>query len=122
MDIAATGFAQPLIAPLQDRPQPRPDVSGRGRTDADRDSQGVGVLSDDTGPRNERVVPGEVIYARPDDGRVRNRNNPSSGFTPFSGSRRFSLQAAVQTFRDNEALLTRPGQSRQVSGIIDEYV
>jgi hypothetical protein len=122
MDIAATGFGLPLLGPLQDLPQPRTD-NPRGRADTAR-GPGEGVLDETRESRNERVVPGEVIYARPNDGRARSRaESVQSGFSfAESGTRRQSLQAAAQIYRDNEALLTAPGQTRQVSGIIDEYV
>lgn len=39
-----------------------------------------------------------------------------------SATRQFSVPAAIQTFKDNEALIAPEGGERQVSGIIDEFV
>jgi hypothetical protein len=122
MDIAATGLALPLLSPIRDRAQARPDSSQQARARG-RDHDVRGSQAEVSG-RNERVVSGEVIYARPETPRTLDRPQRSlsdAGFTS-SGFRRFSMQAAVQTFRDNQALLTEPGQPRQISGIIDEYV
>lgn len=122
MDIAATGFALPQLSPIRDRAQARPDNSQQGNVRG----RGNGARNPaDTAGRNERVVDGEVIYVRPEQPRALDRlqNSPADGMAfNTSGFRRFSMQAALQTFRENEALLTEPGQSRQVSGIIDEYV
>ena len=124
MDIAATGHALPLLSPLRDRPQARPDNSQQANARNSRDN--TDNVSDRGEGRTERVVPGEVIYSRPEQPRGveaarRGLADAAAGFTA-SGNRRFSLQAALQTFRDNEALITEPGELRQVSGIIDEYV
>lgn len=125
MDIAATGLALPLLAPVRDRPQARPDNSQSQTSRNDRGAL-AGDASNLSEGRNERVVPGEVIYVRPERARGADRAQP--GFaeaTPdfnTSTNRRFSLQAALQTFKDNEALVSPPGETRQVSGIIDEYV
>jgi hypothetical protein len=125
MEIAAAGYVLPLPGPLQDRPQPRNDNSGRPRAESARDAGRVDT-SADSARSGGRVIDGEVIYSRPEsapgvDAAQRGLAGSTSGFS-FQENRRFSLQAAVQAFRDNEALLTRPGEQRQVSGIIDEYV
>ena len=125
MDIAATGLALPLLNPVRERVQtrrdPGPQSGNRTNTDSARTSTAAG-----TERRNEREVRGEVIYERPERDRVVDAAKSSAGsaasaFTSAS-PRRFSIPAAIQAFRDNQALVTQPGQSRQVSGIIDEYV
>ena len=125
MDIAAAGYVLPLPGILQDRPQPRTDNAGRGRGESARDAGRAD--SSAAAPRSgERVVDGEVIYSRPESARSveaaqQGLAGSTSGFS-YQQPRRFSLQAAIQTFRDNESIVTRPGETRQVSGIIDEYV
>lgn len=77
---------------------------------------------------SERVVSGEVLTASENtyshlnnsQSRFSSSNNTASGFT--EQPRRFSMQAAVQTFRDNEAIVVDQNRTVQVSGIIDEYV
>ncbi len=125
MDIAAAGYVPPLPGVLQDRSQPRSDNAGRSRGEAARDTGRSGVSAES--PRSgEKVVDGEVIYSRPES--FRSVNAAQRGSAGFAGGfsypepRRFSLQAAIQAFRDNESMVTRPGETRQVSGIIDEYV
>ena len=124
MEIAATGLALPLFGPLRDQPSPRPDNRQQSPTrQPSANTTSTSVQSDVDG---EQVLRGEVIYARPEPARTvdnvqRSARDSSAAFN-FSGSRRFSLQAAIQTFRENESLVTGPGESRQVSGIIDEYV
>jgi hypothetical protein len=125
MDIAAAGYVLPLPGVLQDRPQPRTDNIGRGRGESARNT-GRSDISDSASRSGERVVDGEVIYSRPDsvhsvNAAQRESAGTTGGFT-YQQPRRFSLQAAIQTFRDNESMVTRPGETRQVSGIIDEYV
>ena len=76
----------------------------------------------------ERVVSGEVISASENTyshlnnspNRFSQGSNSASGFT--EQPRRFSMQAAIQTFRDNEAIVVDQTRAVQVSGIIDEYV
>jgi hypothetical protein len=80
-------------------------------------------------PRDvERVLVGEVLPAS--ENTYSHLKNTQSRFAEANGgaamasgqSRRFSLQSAVQTFRDNEAIVTDQNRAVQVSGIIDEYV
>jgi hypothetical protein len=51
----------------------------------------------------------------------RSGQSSNSNFNP-SDTRRFGVQAAIQTFQENEALVSDPGTPRQVSGIIDVFV
>lgn len=77
---------------------------------------------------SERVVSGEVLSASENTythlnnspSRFSQSSNAASGFT--EQPRRFSMQAAIQTFRDNEAIVVDQKRAVQVSGIIDEYV
>ena len=125
MDIAATGLALPILVPVRDRQQARPDIGQQANTRNNRDASSGNAPAESVS-RNERVVRGEVIYARPEQGRAVDaaQTSVAGSATSFTSSnpRRLSMQGAIQTFRDNEALVTEPGQSRQVSGIIDEYV
>lgn len=80
----------------------------------------------------ERVVSGEVVPA--DDNtyqaiNTRQARTVSTDTAANSNSnsnsqqaRRFSMQAAVQTYTDNQALGDNQNRAVQVSGIIDEYV
>ena len=76
---------------------------------------------------SERVVSGEVLtasentYSHLNNSQSRfNQSSTASGFT--EQPRRFSMQSAIQTFRDNEAIVVDQNRAVQVSGIIDEYV
>ena len=74
----------------------------------------------------ERVVRGEVISSRVTQ--QRNVNSTQGALdgrgasSQQSDARQISIRAAVQNYRDNEALIAPQGENRQVSGIIDEYV
>ena len=130
MDIAVTGLSLPLLGPDLARQQSRTDNEQSSRARNNRNTQttqdnSTGRTSTERSS-NERVITGEVIYARPEPVRFadtiqRTSTQAGTGFNSPQ-TRRFSLQAAIQTFRDNEALITDPRQPRQVSGIIDEYV
>lgn len=79
-------------------------------------------------PRDaERVVIGEVLsasentYSRLNNAQSRFNQNPSDGSASSGQTRRFNLQAAIQTFRDNEAIVVDQRRTVQVSGIIDVY-
>jgi SLT domain-containing protein len=79
-------------------------------------------------PRDsERVVTGEVLsasentysYLNNTQSRSSQRNSDTSASS--GQARRFNLQAAIQTFRDNEAIVVDQRRTVQVSGIIDVY-
>ena len=120
MDIAVAGF-NPLALPGFDR--------GRSqRTDADPQSRAKNRSAEQgANPRGEKVVRGEVVSVRvnrnPEASSTQSNLNQrnSSSFTQ-PDFRRFSLSQAIQTFKENDALIARPEESRQISGIIDEYV
>ena len=128
MDIAVSGL-NPLALPGFDRGrQPRPEPGQQDRVRNSRNEQ----PSQNTSRQNRsgeegRVIRGEVLSSKTEPIN-RNINSTQSSLqdrgTSFSQSntRRFSMQAAIQTFRDTEALIAAPGEQRQVSGIIDEFV
>ena len=123
MEIAATGLLLPLMGPGRDRPQSTPTESTRDRGNQ-RETANRGQTPEPAD--NGRVIRGEVLSSQIDSSRAigglqRSNESNSSSFAS-ADTRRFSLQAAIQTFRDNEALITDPANPRQVSGIIDEYV
>ena len=122
MDIALSSLAAPLVLP----------AFGRGRSERSGVEQRTDTITGsansqarDAALNNGRVIPGEVLSSRSEPARntyenqsafLRDENSRQSDF------RRFSIPAAMQAFRDNEALVTENNQPRQVSGIIDEYV
>lgn len=123
MDIAISGLASSVLPGVDRNRQLRvqPEAQNRSQSNTRNDT------SDQNNPRNERVVRGEVVSIRSDasnrtvNSTQRSVEERESTFNQ-SSTRRFSLQAAIQTFKDNEALIAAPGESRQVSGIIDEFV
>ncbi|MDH5485662.1 MAG: hypothetical protein OEY43_10545 [Gammaproteobacteria bacterium] len=120
MDIAVAGF-NPLALPGFDRGRSqRPAADPQPRSNNRSSEQ-------DANPRGEKVVRGEVVSTRVNSNRdvnstQRTVNERNSSAFNQSSPRRFSLNQALQTFQQNEALIARPEESRQVSGIIDEYV
>jgi len=76
------------------------------------------VLSSETVRVNSRESNGgaaAIIFPR----RAGNQQSPLSG---QPSNRRIPVEQALQTFRDNEALVLNESNPQQVSGIIDEYV
>lgn len=72
-----------------------------------------------------RIIPGEVVGRETERRPVLSAQRTlEQRQTQLSqpDNRQISQQAAVQTYRKNEDLITSPGEARQVSGIIDEYV
>ncbi len=123
MDIAVSGL-NPLALPGFDRGrQSRPESGQQDRTQNNSRNQ----QSSQNTSRENRVIRGEVL-SRQTETISRNINSTQRTLqerdATFSQSdtRRFSMQAAIQAFRDTEALIAAPGEQRQVSGIIDEYV
>jgi hypothetical protein len=120
MDIAVAGF-NPLALPGFERGRPQ-------RPDADPQSQAKNRSAEqNANPRGEKVVRGEVVSARVNrnsevSSTQRTVNERNASAFNQSTPRRFSLNQAMQAFQQNEALIARPEESRQVSGIIDEYV
>lgn len=73
----------------------------------------------------ERIIPGEVVGRETDSRTVDSAQRTlEQRQTQFSqpDKRQLSQQAAVQTYQQNQNLVTSRGEQRQVSGIIDEYV
>ena len=82
-------------------------------------------------PQSNRVINGEVLSSETSRGNTNTREaNP--GFSARSSfnqqpsnqtdNRRISAQLAIQTFQENEDLISDSSNPRQVSGIIDEFV
>ncbi len=65
--------------------------------------------------RKSNAEAATIIFPR----RADNQQSPLSG---QPSNRRIPVEQALQTFRDNEALVLNESTPRQVSGIIDEYV
>lgn len=76
----------------------------------------------------ERVVSGEVVpaddntYQAINTRQARTASTDTAANSNSQQARRFSMQAAVQTYTDNQALGDNQNRAVQVSGIIDEYV
>ena len=76
---------------------------------------------------SERVVSGEVLtasentYSHLNNSQSRLNTSSNDASATSGQARRFNLQAAIQTFRDNEAIVVDQRRSVQVSGIIDVY-
>ncbi|MFW2373361.1 MAG: hypothetical protein ACN4GM_09600 [Gammaproteobacteria bacterium] len=72
-----------------------------------------------------RIIPGEVVARETERRSVDSAQrtlDQRQVLLSQPDSRQLSQRGAVQTYEQNEALITRPGEQRQVSGIIDEYV
>ena len=123
MDIALSGLAAPLALP----------IFGRDRNARSGPEQQTGAVADTSNrqsPRDAersdgRIIRGEVLSSHSES--IANTYDNQHEFLKGGGSsqpefRRFTLPAAIQAFRENEALVTDQNQPRQVSGIIDEYV
>ena len=125
MDIAVTGLA-PLQLPGVDRGrQPRAQAEQQSRSNsqsrnqsnqqAGRDGAAGSAIRGEV-PRRLSVDPNRNISSTQ---LSLSERNSSFG---QSNTRQFSVPAAIQTFRENEALIAPEGEQRQVSGIIDEFV
>lgn len=80
-------------------------------------------------PDTARVINGEVLSSettrvspREANPNFSSRASVSQQTGEQSDNRRISSQQAVQTFRENEELVSDVSNPRQVSGIIDEFV
>ncbi len=123
MDIALSGLAAPLALP----------AFGRGRNARTGPEQQNNTVAEATNRQTSsdaersggRILRGEVLSSRSEPvGNTYDNQREFLKGTGFSQPefRRFSLPAAIQAFRENEALVADQNQPRQVSGIIDEYV
>ena len=127
MDIAVSGLL-PLSMPgldraRQSRPQSDTQNTPQNRPDRQPSNQNPASSSD----RQQRVIGGEVVSRSNLDSSRQTSNTQrslSERALSFSqqGSRQYSVPAAIQAFKENEALIAPEGLQRQVSGIIDEYV
>lgn len=119
MDIAVTGLAP--IQPLgenrgrQPRAQAEQPNQPRNQSDQTDDSAREEQAIRSEAFRRSRVNPNQTISST-----QRSLAERSSIFN--QNSRQFSVPAAIQAFRENEALIAPQGVQRQVSGIIDEFV
>lgn len=124
MDIALSGLAAPLALP----------AFGRGRSARTGPEQQNGTATDAANRQTARdtersssgrILRGEVLSSHSESAANtynHQRGDLKEGGSSEPGFRRFSLPAAIQAFRENEALVADQSQPRQVSGIIDEYV
>ena len=127
MDIAVSGLI-PLSLPGLDRgqqPRPQSEVPNRSQNRPARQSSNQNSAANSG--RQQRIIRGEVVSASNlDSSRQTSDTQRSLSERALSfnqqGSRQFSVPAAIQAFKENEALIAPEGQQRQVSGIIDEYV
>lgn len=117
MDIAVTGLA-PLQIPGIDRGrQPRSQTEQQPRQQTDNQNS----ASEQRPVRGEIVSQSRVDPNREVSSTLRSLSERQSTFNQ-SSTRQFSVPAAIQAFKDNEALIAPEGSERQVSGIIDEFV
>ena len=75
----------------------------------------------------ERIIAGEVVARETDSRSVDSaqstlQQRQAQLSQQQSDNRQISQQAAVQTYQQNQTLITERGEERQVSGILDEYV
>jgi hypothetical protein len=121
-ELALSGLAMPLLGGFTNPPRNTRNEEANTEAAEKRES-----------PREaERVVSGEVLsasentYSYLNNAQTRSGQNQSTNNsdTPNTAgqTRRFSLQAALQTFAENEAIVVDQNRAVQVSGIIDEYV
>ena len=121
MDIAANGLANGLVSLAL----PGIDRGRQSRAQTEQREQTRQQTGNQNPARNGRGIRGDA----PRQTSV-NANRATSSTQNFlseresaqTATRQFSVPAAIQTFRDNEALIAPEGQQRQVSGIIDEFV
>lgn len=80
-------------------------------------------------PATNRVINGEVLSSETSRADSRESSLNFSARSSFnqqpsnqSDNRRISAQQAIQTFQENEDLVSNTSSPRQVSGIIDEFV
>lgn len=80
-------------------------------------------------PQTNRVINGEVLSSETTRVNAREANPGFSARSSFNqqpsnqtDNRRISSQQAIQTFQENEDLVSDSASPRQVSGIIDEFV
>lgn len=121
-ELALSGLATPLLGGYLNPPgnkrseQANTEAEATARRESPREA--------------ERVLSGEVLTASENtyshlnnsQSRFSQANTDTGSSSASSGqARRFSLQAAIQSFRDNEAIVVDQRRAVQVSGIIDEY-
>jgi len=132
MGIALSGFIpqyDPTTATERARQRQQSEAqrvssADNSRSQNKREQNNQSHSSDETSPR---IINGEVLSS---ETQVINARKPylfaqsSQQYTP-SGQpdhRRVALKHALQTFQDNENLISAEHLPRQVSGLIDEYV
>ena len=117
-ELALSGLATPLLGGYSNPPR-------NSRTEQ---AETAAVEKRESSPDAERVLTGEVMpasentYSHLNNSQSRFNQSNSDTSTASGQTRRFNLQAAIQTFRDNEAMVVDQNRAVQVSGIIDEYV
>ncbi len=110
----------PIISGFESGRRSQANTRSRAESQGNQQSQ-------NTQNRNERIVRGEVISSRVDNRQGINSTQQTlsernTAMASFGDPRRFSLQASIATYQQNESLIAEPDKPRQVSGIIDEFV
>lgn len=116
-ELVLSDFASPLLGRYTQPP----------RNTRNEDAHTKATKTRESPSEVERVVSGEVLTASEStyshlnntQSRFSQSRDTASGFT--EQPRRHSMQAAIQIFRDNEAMVVEQNRAVQVSGIIDEY-
>lgn len=73
----------------------------------------------------DRIIPGEVVSRETETRDVESAQRAlqkRQAQITQADSRQISQRAAVETYQQNQVLVTARGETRQVSGIIDEFV
>ena len=120
-ELALSGLATPLPGGYLNPPGARRSEQAKPETAETREPRR------ESAREPERVVSGEVLSAS--ENTYTHINKSASRFgagsdtaTTSGQTRRFSMQAAIQSFQDTESIVVDQNRTVQVSGIIDIYV
>lgn len=147
MDIAFSGFSSSIASQQaagqvqadaarqknasESNPERNSEQQRTGRQPDTNPSRQNRIDAQQRTPETTRIIDGEVLSS--ETTRVpsrestyslqpRNEQNEPQAYSTPPDNRRISVQQALQTFEQNEALTSSQDSPRQVSGIIDEYV
>ena len=124
MDIAVTGLV-PLPLPGVGRAAQSPaqtqqqSNTPRQQTASENSARNS---SREGRPQRSEAVARSGIESRRDVSSTQRALSERESTLAQSDTRQFSVSAAIQAFKENEALIAPEGENRQVSGIIDEFV
>lgn len=120
-ELALSSLATPLLGGYLDPPGHRRSEQAKPETAETREPRR------ESSREPERVVSGEVLSAS--ENTYTHLKQSASRFsagnetaTSSGQTRRFSMQAAIQSFQDTESIVVDQNRAVQVSGIIDIYV